>query len=216
MIMKKILAGAAAATFVLAAAAGANAQSKKSATTSSHTAAASTAAPSPTVTPLNHGPPIPGVCVYSNNAAVEGSIVGKAFGERMQQLRSQAAAELSGEQTALQNDGKALSAKRATMTQEQFAQAAQPLEQREQALNQKAEVRQRELQATYVHQFRRIGEVVEPIVRTAYESHHCSLLLNGDGVMAANPAMDLTQEVTTGLNGKMTTITFDREAAPAQ
>ena len=42
------------------------------------------------------------------------------------------------------------------------------------------------------------------------------MLLNGDAIMAANPAMDLTNEVTTALNGRMSTITFDRETAPAQ
>ena len=42
------------------------------------------------------------------------------------------------------------------------------------------------------------------------------MLLNGEAVMAANPAMDLTQDITTALNGRMSTITFDRETAPAQ
>ncbi|MGC1300768.1 MAG: OmpH family outer membrane protein [Caulobacteraceae bacterium] len=216
--MKNAVIGAAAAALVLTVAAGADAQStKKSSTTASHTASASAtpATPGPAPKPLNHGPAIPGVCVYSNNIAVENSTVGKAFADRMQQLRAQAAAELSGEQTALQNDEKALSAKRATLNQDQFAQQAQPLVAREQALNQKADVRQRELQATYVHQFRRISEVIEPLVSNAYEGHHCSVLLNGEAVMAANPAMDLTAEVSTALNSKMTTITFDREAAPA-
>ena len=53
-------------------------------------------------------------------------------------------------------------------------------------------------------------------MRAAYEGHHCSVLLNGESVMAANRDMDLTQEVVNLLNSKMTTITFDRETAPAQ
>jgi Skp family chaperone for outer membrane proteins len=216
MIMKKIYAGAAAAALLLAAAAGAQAQtSKKSQATASHTAPTS-AAPAAALPPLTHGPAIPGVCVYSNAAAIENSSVGKAFGERMQQLRAQATAELSGEASSLQNDEKALAAKRASMSADQFNQQAQPLAQRDAALNQKAETRNRELQATYAKQMRRIGEVVQPLVVTAYESHHCSVLLNGEAVMASNPAMDLSQEVTTALNSKMTTITFDRETAPAQ
>jgi Skp family chaperone for outer membrane proteins len=217
MIMKKIYVGAAAAALMLAAAAGAQAQtSKKSQATASHTASSSTAAPAAALPPLTHGPVIPGVCVYNNNAAIEGSTVGKAFGERMQQLRAQASAELGSESTSLQNDEKALMAKRASLSQEQLAQQAQPLQQRTEALQQKAETRQRELQATYAKQLRRIDEVVQPLVISSYEAHHCSLLLNGEGVMAANPAMDLSQEVSNALNTKMTTITFDREVAPAQ
>jgi Skp family chaperone for outer membrane proteins len=217
MIMKKIYAGAAAAALLLAAAAGAQAQtSKKSQATASHTATTSAAAPAAALPPLTHGPAIPGVCVYSNAAAIENSSVGKAFGDRMQQLRAQATAELSGEASSLQNDEKALAAKRGSMSADQFNQQAQPLAQRDAALNQKAETRNRELQATYAKQMHRIGEVVQPLVVSAYEAHHCSVLLNGEAVMAANPAMDLSQEVTTALNSKMTTITFDRETAPAQ
>ncbi len=134
----------------------------------------------------------------------------------MQQLQAQAAAEISGQQTSLQTQEKALVAKRATLSQEQFAQQAQPLQQQEQALNQTADARTRDLRYTAARQQQRLAAVLEPLVRAAYEGHHCSVLLNGDNVMAANRDMDLTQEVVTALNGKMTTITFDRETAPAQ
>ena len=212
--MKTKLLGAAAASILLAAAVGAQAQthgtrsSAKSATTSD----ASTAAQSH----LTHGPALPGVCLYSNSRALEDSAVGKAYAQRMQQLQAQAAAEIGGQQTTLQNEEKALVAKRATLGQEQFAQQAKPLADREQALNQQAELRNRDLRYTAARQQQRIGVALEPLVASAYEAHRCSLLLNGDTVMTANPAMDLTPEVTTALNGKMSTITFDRETAPAQ
>jgi Skp family chaperone for outer membrane proteins len=213
--MNAKLLGATAALIALATAAGAHAQAHKARSTSAAAPAGSSATLS-SATPLTHGAPIAGMCIYSNTRVIEASNVGKAFAARMQQLRSQAAAELSGEQTQLQNEEKTLSGKRATLNQEQFAQQAQPLANREQALNQKADVRSRELQATYVHQLQRLGQQIEPLVRNAYEGHHCSVLLNGDTVMAGNPQMDITEEVTTALNGKISTITFDREAAPAQ
>ena len=201
MTMKTQLFCAAAALLALAAAP-ASAQTHRSSASS---------APAATSTPLTYGAPIPGVCVYSNTRVLETSSVGKAFGARMQQLRAQAAAELSGQQTQLQNDEKVLAGKRATLTQEQFAQQAQPLAAREQQLQQTAELRSRDLQYTYQRQVQRIGESIEPLVRSSFEAHHCSVLLNGDAIMAANPAMDLTTEVTGALNGRMSTITFDRE-----
>ncbi len=213
--MNKNLIGSAAAILVFATAVGAHAQSHRSGARST-SAATSTAPAAAAQPPLNHGPPIAGMCIYSNAQALGTSTVGKAYANRMQQLRSQAAAELSGQQNQLQTEEKALVAKRATLNQEQFAQQAQPLSAREQQLNQTADLRSRELQATAVHQQQRLGAAIEPLVRTAYESHHCSVLINGDGVMAANPAMDLTPEVVTALNARMTTITFDRETAPAQ
>ncbi len=210
--MTSKLLGAAAASLVLAAAVGAHAQTRKSTT---HAATSSAVAGS--AAPLQHGPPIPGMCVYSQAQVIGTSNVGKAFNMRMQQLRSQAAAEISGQETQLQTEEKALTSKRATLTQEQFAQQAQPYATREQQLNQTAEVRTRELQATAVTQGRRLSTVIEPLVRDAYQAHHCSILISGDGaILAANPAMDLTGEVVTALNGRLSTITFDREAAPAQ
>ncbi len=213
--MNRKLLGATVATLVLATAAGANAQTHR--TSASHSGATSSApASAATQTPLTQGPAIPGVCIYSNTRVLETSTVGKAYASRMQQLRAQAAAELSNQQTQLQTEEKALVGKRATLNQDQFTQQAQPLQLREQKLSQTADLRSKELQATAIRQQQRLGAAIEPLVRTAYESHHCSVLLSGDTIMAANPSMDLSDEVITALNGRMTTITFDRESVPAQ
>jgi outer membrane protein len=143
-------------------------------------------------------------------------LVGKAAATRLQQLRAQASAELSGEQTSLQDDIKAFQAKRASLTQDQIQAQGQPLEERAQALNQKATQRQRELEYTAQHARARVEQAMEPLVRAVFEERHCSLLLNGDSVMATNPAMDITSAVVTRLNATMSTITFDRETPPAQ
>ncbi len=213
--MNKNLLGATATILVLATAAGAHAQSRRSSAPRSSGAAPAAASPS-SEPPLAQGPTITGMCVYSNAQALGQSQVGKAYAARMQQLQAQAAAEISGQQTQLQTEEKALVAKRATLNQEQFQQQAQPLSAREQALNQTADIRTRDLRYTAAHQQQRLAAVLEPLVRTAYEGHHCSVLLNGDSVMAANRDMDLTHEVVTALDGRMSTITFDRETAPAQ
>jgi outer membrane protein len=185
-----------------------------SAQTATHKAAAATTAPAGPA--INYGPPLPGVCVFSNDGALGLSTVGKAAATRLQQLRAQASAELSGEQSSLQEDIKAFQAKRASLTQDQIQAQGQPLEERAQALNQKATQRQRELEYTAQHARARIEQAVEPLVRAVFEERHCSLLLNGDSVMATNPAMDITAAVVTRLNATMSTITFDRETPPAQ
>jgi outer membrane protein len=202
----KLIGGAAA--LILLTAVQASAQ-----TTSHKTAAASVA---PTGTTINYGPPITGLCVFSNEAALGTSAVGKAAATRLQQLRAQASAELSGEQASLQEDIKAFQAKRASLTQDQIQAQGAPLEERAQALNQKATQRQRELEYTAQHARVRVDQAMEPLVRAVFEERHCSVLLNGDSVMAANPAMDITSAVVTRLNATMSTITFDRETPPAQ
>ena len=211
--MTNTLLGAAAITLTLVAASGAGAQTRKSTT---HATPATSGLATPAASTLPQGPAIPGVCVYSESQVIGASNVGKAFNARMQQLRSQAAAEVNGQETQLQTEEKALTGKRASLTQEQFTQQAQPLAAREQQLNQTAEVRTRELQATAVTQGRRLSTVIEPLVRSAYEAHHCSILIGDGAVLAANKDMDLTREVVEALNQRMSTITFDRESTPAQ
>jgi outer membrane protein len=205
--MTSKLIGGAAALILLSAA-------QASAQTTSHKAAAASVAPAGTT--INYGPPITGLCVFSNEAALGTSAVGKAAATRLQQLRAQASAELSGEQASLQEDIKAFQAKRASLTQDQIQAQGAPLEERAQALNQKATQRQRELEYTAQHARVRVDQAMEPLVRAVFEERHCSVLLNGDSVMAANPAMDITSAVVTRLNATMSTITFDRETPPAQ
>jgi outer membrane protein len=206
MTSKIKLLGAAATTLLLVSSVQAQAQSKKSAAAP---APAASAAP-----PITHGPPLTGVCIFSRDAAVATSTVGKAFETRYQQLRAQAAAEISGDENALKTDVQAFQAKRASMTQDQQQAAAGPLQQREQALQQKATQRQQELEYTARHQLSRIDQAMEPLVRDIYQQRHCSLLLNASSVMGANPAMDITDAVRDQLNTRMTAITFDRETPP--
>ena len=205
--MKHKLLGAAATALLLVAAFDAHAQTRAR--------SSGAASLSSTTTPLTHGPVIPGVCVFSNERVIGTSLVGKAWDARLQQLRAQAAAELSGEQTALRADVQAFQGRRASLTQEQQQQQAGPLQQREDAFNQKAQQRNAELEYTARHQMQRIDASITPIVQAVYQQRHCSLLLNADGVMGANPAMDLSDAVVQQLNTRMSTISFDREAPPA-
>jgi outer membrane protein len=52
---------------------------------------------------------------------------------------------------------------------------------------------------------------MEPFVRQAYQGKQCAILLDRQAVQLANPAMDITQQVVTGLNGKIQQFAFDRE-----
>jgi outer membrane protein len=166
--------------------------------------------------PLTQGPPIAGLCVYNRDGAIAASTGGKAMIQRMQQLRAQAAAEIQGEQQSIKTEADALIAKKASLTQEQFAQQAGPIQQRQEATQRKAEIRQRELEATGEKALQRFDAAVMPILRNLYESHHCAILLRGDTVMAANPAMDLTDPAVQQLNVSLPSMSFERETLPQQ
>jgi outer membrane protein len=185
-------------------------------------AAAQPAAPAAPAA-LTQGAPIAGLCVLSVQEAISGSTVGKYANTRMQQIVAQVKAELAPEDTAIGTDSKALETARATLDQATFQSRAQALQARVEALRQKADLRQRELQATERKSFNRIAQELDPIARQLYQQHRCSVLLDKGSTMMTNPDMDLTGQAVTALNAKITQFPFDREhldtgaaAAPAR
>lgn len=160
---------------------------------------------------VTQGPAIPGLCILSVNQAISTSTVGKYVSDRMNQIVTQVKAELQPEDTAIATDSRALAAKRTTLDQATFNSQAQALEARANALRQKADLRQREVQATEQKSLNRIAQELDPIARQLYEEHHCSVLVNRDAVMIANPAMDITPQAVAGLNARIQQFAFERE-----
>ena len=168
--------------------------------------ATTTAAPQ-----VTHGAAVPGVCVVSVEAAIGNSTVGKFVQTRLQQLLGQVNAELNGEKTAIDNEAKTLEGQRATLDQNALEQRAAALQVRANALQRKAQQREREIQVTEQKAFGRVGEEMEPLIRTAYQQKACAVLFNRNSVVLVNPASDLTPQVVTALNAKITQFAFDRE-----
>lgn len=196
MNFNPFLAGACAAAIALTASSSASAQS----------AAASTAAAA-----VNHGPAPAGVCVISIENAIGSSTIGKYVDTRMQQVVAQVNAELNGEKAAIDADAKALDSRRGTLAQDALEQQASALQVRANALQRKAQLRDREVSATEQKAIGRVGQEMEPLIRAVYQQKACALLLQRTAVVIANPSMDITPQVVTALNGKLTQFAFDRE-----
>lgn len=154
---------------------------------------------------------MPGVCVISLEGAIASSTVGKYVQTRLQQIATQVQAELKAEETTIQNDAKALDGQRATLDANTFETRGSAIQVRANALNRKAQLRDRELQATQQKALGRVGQELDPIIRQVYQQRQCGMLLNRDAVVIANPAMDISQPVVTALNAKITQFNFDRE-----
>jgi outer membrane protein len=191
----RLAAGAAAASMLLAAGAA-----------SAQQAAAPQAGSLP-----RSGPPITGVCILSQQRAIGGSTVGKYVGDRMKQLEAQVTAELTPEGNSLNTDLKAYQAQAASLTPDARKQREAALQQRVDGIQRKQQIRGRELEVTRAKAVNRILTELNPIARSAYESRNCSLLLNEDAVLFANPAMDITDAVVQQLNAKITQFPFERE-----
>ncbi|HZZ67257.1 MAG TPA: OmpH family outer membrane protein [Phenylobacterium sp.] len=180
-------------------------------TVSAEAAPAPAAAAPPASAAVTHGPPLQGVCIFSFDNAIGLSKVGQYVEGRMKQIVAQTQAELGGEKTAIDNDAKALDGQRATLDQTTFEQRGSQLQIRASALQRKAQLRDREVQATEQKAVQRVSQEMEPFIRAAYQAKACSILLQRNAVIIGNPAMDLTQTVVTGIDGKFTQFAFDRE-----
>ncbi len=172
------------------------------------TRAPTAAAPAPAVV---QGPPIAGMCVLSVQEAIANSTVGQYVNTRMQQIVAQVKAELAPEDNAIGTESKALEAARPTLDQPTFQSRAQALQGRVDALRQKADLRQREIQATERKSFNRIAQELDPIARQLYQQHRCSILVDKGSTMMTNPEMDITGQAVAALNAKITQFQFDRE-----
>ncbi|MCK5911578.1 MAG: OmpH family outer membrane protein [Caulobacter sp.] len=202
--MSKFLSAAASSVVALAIATSASAQ----------TAPAAAAAPAaPAVT---HGPALPGVCIFSDKRAVGQSLVGKAVDARLKTIAQQVNAELTSERTALENEAKGLDAKKATLAQDAQEQQAAALQVKANAWQRKAQLRQREVEATEQKALSRVYQELDTPIRQVYQAQKCSILFDRDSVMLANPAMDITDAVVAALDARIKTLTFDRERLDQQ
>lgn len=181
------------------------------------TASAQTApAAAPAAPAVTHGPALAGVCIFSSQRAVGQSQVGKAVAARLQTITQQVNAELSGERTALENEGKALDAKKATTAQDALEQQAAALQVKANAWQRKGQLRQREVEATEQKALSRVYQEMDTPIRQVYQAQKCSILFDRESVMLANPAMDITDGVVTALDARIKTLTFDRERLDQQ
>lgn len=196
--MSKFLTAAASSVVALAIATSASAQ----------TAPAAAAPAGPAVT---HGPAIAGVCIFSSARAVGSSQVGKAVDTRLKTIIQQVNAELTGERTALDNEAKALDAKKATLAQDVLEQQASALQVKANAWQRKGQLRQREVEATEQKALARVYQELDTPIKQVYQAQKCGMLIDRESVMLANPSMDITDAVVTALDARIKTLTFDRE-----
>lgn len=174
------------------------------------------AAPSaPAAQPLG-GAMIPGLCLLSREAIFANAAVGKVATTRLQQLAQDAQAEVDAERKPLDTEIQAFQAEAAKLTPAQRTQREQALQPRLQAVQAKTQQRSREIEATREKAMATIAGYAQPVIAQVYTQHKCGLLVDRNTVLGGNMTNDLTPDVVKGLDAKVTTITFNREALPAQ
>ncbi len=175
--------------------------------TSASMAGAQAAAPAST--PLS-GPAIVGLCALSEASVVHDSTVGKAVTARLAQLKSAAEAEIDGVGNPLQNDENAFVAARASLTADQINQRGSALQARQEQYDRLVQLRNAELSQTAQTEEGAVFNDAVPIISQVARQRNCSIVLSGQGVLMAEPSIDLTPSVIDGLNRTVTQIQFDR------
>jgi len=159
---------------------------------------------------ITYGAPVPGVCALSVDGVIGSSTAGKYVDSRLQQIGAQVQAELSGEKSAIDTEARTLESQRATLDQNTFEQRVAALQVRQNALERKAQLRDREMQATQQQAVGRVLNEMKPLIAAAAQAQKCAIVVDRSAVVMVNPAMDLSPAVVTALNGKLTQFAFER------
>ena len=163
--------------------------------------------------PALAGPVIAGICILSQQSLVGRSKIGAAATAHLRELAQVSQSEFDAEKVRLENRGKALNAKRATLAPAQLQAQGLALNQRIQALQAEAATRSRQLDDTRGKAVGRIVEAAQPFIAQAYAAHGCGLLIAREAVLGGNPANDLTGEVLTAMDAKAAPLSFGLEPA---
>ena len=157
------------------------------------------------------GPVIPGVCLLSREAVFANAAAGKAASARLQELAAAAQNEIETERQPLEAELRALENQPDNAARRQRAET---LAGQWQTLQQKAAHASQEVEATRIKAMERIANEAQPAIAQVYAAKACGLLLDRNSALGGNFANDLTAEVVQALDGRLSTITFERERLP--
>lgn len=163
-------------------------------------------------TPVLGGPVVSGVCLLSREAVFANAAVGKAVSARIAELTRAAQAEVDQQRGSIEAEAKALAA---PGQDDKAKERRDALAVRWQALRDKAAHGSREIEATRVKALARVADEAQPVIAKVYAAHKCGLLFDRGAALGGNFSNDLTPDVVTALDAKITTISFEREKLPS-
>lgn len=180
-------------------------------------AAAQTAAPAtpPGANPGLGGPVVAGVCLLSREAVFANAKIGVAATARLQQLATEAQAEVDAERRPIEADLTAFRTEAPRLTADQRQTREQTLAERLAPVQAKAQQRSREIDATRAKALERVSTEAQPVIAQVYRQRNCGLLFDRNGALGGNFANDLTAAVVQALDARISNISFNREILPA-
>ena len=127
------------------------------------------------------------------------------------------ATELAPYEQFINTETQALQQGQASIPQDQLQQRARELETKYREFQTLSQTRSGELRYTLAYQQNQIAQAANPIVEALYTERGCGILLTAEGVLRANPQMDLTEAAIQRLNTALPSLpAFSRMQVPAQ
>lgn len=166
---------------------------------------------------IQHGAPIPGMCVLNLQGVFARSTAGQGLNSRLQELQQEVAGELAPYQQTIETEDQALGASGASLPDAERQQRVQALQQRLAEYQQLRQTRVQELEYTEFVQRRALAAAVDPIVSAVYQERGCSILFNRSEVFQLNPQMDISEMVLQRMNSQVASLpAFNRMPVPVQ
>ncbi len=154
------------------------------------------------------GPPIGGVCVYSENSVVTDSKAGIEAFEELAQLKQSMDADMRAARDKLVADERNLTSRQGQIPAAEFNNGTADLLKRAQDLAALTRTRENQVTRTWDGVVAQIRQAAQGQLTASAAAHHCAMILDRGAGYRVGSGMDLTGDVTQRLNGVMPTVTL--------
>jgi Skp family chaperone for outer membrane proteins len=154
------------------------------------------------------GPPIGGVCVYSENSVVTDSKAGIGAFEQLAQLKQSMDADMRAARDKLVADERSLTSRQGQIPAAEFNNGTADLLKRAQDLAALTRTRESQVTRTWDGVVAQIRQAAQGQMTASAAAHHCAMILDRGAGYHVGSGMDLTGDVTQRLNGVMPTVTL--------
>ena len=166
----------------------------------------------------------PVILIINQAQVIAQSKAGKSMGPQLQKLQETANTEINKEVEKITKESEDLKKQKDLMAEDVWMEKAKKLAVQQNNLPVLRDVRVRELQLSEQQALGKISEVMTPILEKIVKDRGATLLLDRSAVMYASVDNDITQEVISELDKKLSKVTVEkvdlaelqRQAAAAQ
>lgn len=179
--------------------------------------AASQSSPDQAAAPAAKGPvPEPVVLVIDKTALLRASKAGQDITNQIRALADQAKGELDPQGRALQAEANTLKTQVGAMSPEQRQARVAAFEQKQQAFQQVANVKQQRIQMALAGANHEMEKAVGPILKQVMADRHANIVVDKQAViLATDSSFDITQEVVTKLDAVLPSVKVEMPPADA-